>query len=108
MGSPVQTAFAGNDYRVLTLDLSTVADNRLIEGVQGSTIYTVTILTLPAGAQLALHFGRRDPVPISDRIASFSFACGFADGLYLTVPVAQPGTLVQVLVGFSPIAVSGA
>lgn len=106
MTAPSQN-LTGNDYRVVFLDLGTVADAALVPGLTGSAIYAVTALELPAGAQFSLHFGRRQPVPISDRVSSFEFACGFTDGLYFSVPVAQPGSVVPLFVSFSPVSVGG-
>lgn len=100
-------ALVGNDYRVVSLDLSQQTDRTLVEGLTGSAIYYVAVLDAPAGAQFGLSFGRRDVIPFNDQVRGFRFACGFSDGLYLTVPTAQPGSRVSLFVGFSPIEGAG-
>lgn len=93
------------DYRVIEVDLSTAVSSQLVQNLQGQTIYYIAALTLPAGAALSLSFGKRDTIPLSSEVRAFGFACGFRDGLYLTVPTAQPGVTVQLLVSFAPLAV---
>ena len=92
-------------YRVLTVDLSNANGDKQQLVSPGQQIAEVFSLTFPDGAEFGLAFGQGDAITI-DR--PFSFAPDDPDttlyGLFYTVPFAQPGVKVQIVVGGASVA----
>ena len=86
-------------YRTYSIDLSVLNANRVQIVPPGQQLGEVFSLTFPTGASMGLSFGQGDSITI-DR--PFSFAPDDPDtqqqGLFYTVPAAQPGVVVEIIV----------
>lgn len=94
------------DYKVVPLDLTQPLDKfEIVPSRQ--QVYSVSVLELPVGAALSLHFGQRAAIPLAQgRAFNDPTGCPIAnDGLFVSCP-AQPGVTAQLYVGFSGSGVS--
>lgn len=89
------------DYRIIPVDLTAALDRSQIVP-NNNKIYNVSVLTLPAGASLQLHFGQRQGIPVveGDEMGDPQGCAIENDGLFVTAP-AQPGVVAQLYVGMS-------
>ena len=87
-------------YKVVTIDLSVVADSRPVPGIANAKIEFVGILDRPAGSTFYLKFGSgADAVPLTDNWVGMEFQPSHNGGVYFTNPTAQAG-FVTLFFGF--------
>lgn len=87
------------NYDLFSIDLATAgsAPKRLVE--VSKQIATIYVLSLPAGVNVLLAIGQRQPFPLKFLGQSVRLIPPERDGLYVTVPAPQSG-VVQLLVGY--------
>lgn len=81
-------------YQVLQFDLATIRDKEVINTTRNNPVATVSVIQLPAGAGVSIHFGQGGQAwPLLNQGAMFEPCPPERDGVYLSNP-AGAGTLI--------------
>lgn len=99
-----------SDYNVKSVDLTvaTPPNPGNLVSTPNKPVDGVTVLSLPAGANVSLAFGQSaDPVPLLNQGMSFELCPPEDKGIFVVNPVAGAGQLV-LLLSYAPGAVRAA
>lgn len=75
-------------YQVLTFDLAVPRDREEIRITRNNPVATVSVIELPAGASVSIHFGQGGaPWPLLNQGATFEPCPAEREGVFLSNPV---------------------
>jgi hypothetical protein len=91
---------AATPYKIVTIDLGTVADSKQIPGTLGADVAFIGVISRPAGSALYLKLGSgADSIPLSDNWTGLKLDPPHDAGVFYTNPSVQAGSVV-LLVAF--------